>query len=85
MNATRRELILQRWHVLQHEVLPELKHDVGPLTPKLERFIHILEWVRIEEFVASSWCGVGVGRTSARGWRMPSSPRRCFKFQRLRH
>lgn len=67
MNATRRDLILQRWHVLQHEVLPELKYDVGPLTPKLERFIHILEWVRIEEFVASSWCGVG-RRPHDRAW-----------------
>ncbi len=32
---------------------------VGGLTPKLERATHILEWVRIEEFVAASWCGEG--------------------------
>jgi hypothetical protein len=37
MNATQRELILQRWNVIQHELLPELKNEVGPLTPKLER------------------------------------------------
>ena len=59
MNTTRRDLIMQRWNVIQHELLPELKSDVGPLTPKLEKVIHILEWVRIEEHVRSSWCGEG--------------------------
>lgn len=29
------------------------------LTPKLERVVHVLEWTRIEEFVAGSWCGMG--------------------------
>lgn len=51
--------MLQRWHVIQHELLPELRDAIGPLTPKLEKVVHVLEWVRIEEFVASSWCGVG--------------------------
>ncbi len=50
---------MQRWHVIQHELLPELKEQVGPLTPKLEQVIHTLEWVRIEEFTGTSWCGVG--------------------------
>ena len=59
MDATRRELIMQRWKVIQHELLPELKNDVGALTPKLEKLIHVLEWVRIEEFTQSTWCGVG--------------------------
>jgi hypothetical protein len=59
MNATHRELILQRWNVIQQDLIPELRNDVGPLTPKLEKLIHILEWVRIEEFTAASWCGVG--------------------------
>lgn len=59
MNTNRRELILQRWNIVQHELLPELRHEVGELTPKLEKLTHILEWVRIEEFIASSWCGVG--------------------------
>lgn len=67
MNATRRDLILQRWHVIQHEVLPELKQGLGPTTPKLERLIHMLEWVRIEEYVAASWCGVG-RRPHERAW-----------------
>jgi hypothetical protein len=59
MNATRRDLIMQRWNVIQHELLPELRNDVGTLTPKLEKVIHTLEWVRIEEFVSSTWCGEG--------------------------
>ncbi|MFP5411119.1 MAG: transposase, partial [Gammaproteobacteria bacterium] len=32
---------------------------MGALTPKLERVIHTLEWVRIEQFVSASWCGTG--------------------------
>ena len=56
MDSTRRDLILQRWNVIQHELLPELRNDVGTLTPKLEKVIYTLEWVRIEEFVPStSW------------------------------
>lgn len=59
MDATRREQIMQRWNVIQHELIPELKNDIGTLTPKLEKVIHILEWVRIEEFTQATWCGVG--------------------------
>ena len=59
MNTTNRDLIMQRWNVIQNELLPELKQTVGALTPKLEKVIHLLEWVRIEEFVVESWCGVG--------------------------
>lgn len=59
MDSIRPHLILQRWNVVQHELLPELKNEVGALTPKLERVIHTLEWVRIEQFVSASWCGTG--------------------------
>ena len=67
MNATQRDLIMQRWNVIQHELLPELRHDVGTLTPRLERVIHTLEWVRIEEFVTLTWCGIG-RPPSERAW-----------------
>jgi hypothetical protein len=50
---------MQRWNVIQHELLPELRNEVGALTLKLEKVIYVLEWVRIEEFTESSWCGVG--------------------------
>lgn len=50
---------MHRWRAVQHELIPEIRADVGVLTPKLEKVIHTLEWVRIEEFVAASWCGVG--------------------------
>ena len=50
---------MQRWSVVQQELMPELRSEIGPLTSKLEKVIHTLEWVRIEEFVESIWCGVG--------------------------
>jgi len=59
MNATRRDLIMQRWNVIQHERLPELRNDVGTRTPKREKVIPILEWVRIEAFVPSTGCREG--------------------------
>ena len=59
MNAIQPDLIMQRWNVIQHELLPVLRNDIGELTPKLKRVIHILEWVRIETFTQESWNGVG--------------------------
>jgi hypothetical protein len=59
MNATGRDQIMQRWNALQYELIPKLGDEVGALTPKLKQVIYTLEWVRIEEFVAASWCGVG--------------------------
>ena len=57
MNTTQRSGIMQRWFVIQHELMPELRNEVGALTPKLEHVIHTLEWVRIEEFVVSTGRG----------------------------
>lgn len=51
--------IMARWNVVQHELIPELGVRCGELTPKLEKLIHVLDWVRVEEFVDSSWCGIG--------------------------
>ncbi len=59
MNTTQRKGIMQRWNSIQYELLPELRHETGSLTPKLEKLVHILEWVRIEEFVRSTWGGCG--------------------------
>lgn len=50
---------MYRWSAVQTELIPEIRDEVGVLTPKLEKVIHTLEWVRIEEFVAASWCGTG--------------------------
>jgi hypothetical protein len=49
---------MQRWHVVQHELLPELRHEIE-LTPKLERLIHTLEWARVEELCSSRYAGTG--------------------------
>lgn len=50
---------MQRWQVVQQELMPGLRGEVGPLTPKLEKVVHTLEWVRIEEFTGSAWRGYG--------------------------
>lgn len=59
MNSTQRPLIMQRWNILQHDLMPELKHECGGLTPKLEKLVHILDWVRIEEWSMQTWQGIG--------------------------
>lgn len=59
MKSTQRTLVMQRWNTIQYDLLPELKAHLGGLTPKLEKLIHTLEWVRIEEWVSASWCGIG--------------------------
>jgi hypothetical protein len=50
---------MQRWTAIQEELMPALKSEMGSLTPKLEKLIHVLEWTRIEEFVDCAWRGVG--------------------------
>jgi hypothetical protein len=59
MNIIGRDLIMQRWNVIQHELMPELKQECGALTPKLEKLVHILDWVRIEEWSVQTWQGIG--------------------------
>lgn len=54
MDATGRHQRLQRWQIIQHELLPDLEREVGGLTPKLTEGVHVLEWVRIEEFIQGS-------------------------------
>jgi hypothetical protein len=67
MNTIQRELIMQRWNIIQSELLPELHTVIGALTPKLEKLIHILEWVRIEELLPGT--GQGKGRPAhERSW-----------------
>lgn len=50
---------MQRWHVVQYDLMRELKVECGVLTPKLEKLVHILDWVRIEEWSVKTWQGVG--------------------------
>ena len=37
MNITQRDLIMQRWGVVQRELSPDLGSEIGPLTSKLEK------------------------------------------------
>lgn len=59
MNTIQRPLIMQRWQVLQYDLMPELRQQCGALTPKLEKLVHILDWVRIEEWSVQTWLGMG--------------------------
>lgn len=59
MNTTQRNGIMQRWRMVQHELMPVLRNEAGVMTPKLEQVIHTLEWARIEEFVGATWKGCG--------------------------
>ena len=38
---------MQRWNVIQHELLAAFHAQVDAQTVKLEKVIHILGWVRI--------------------------------------
>lgn len=58
MDATQRAGLLQRWSVVQEELIPGLGRETEGLTPRLAKLIHTLEWARIEEFVAA-WHGIG--------------------------
>ena len=49
MDTTSRDLILQRYHFVRHDLLPELRNDFTPLPLNLEMDIYNAEWVRIEE------------------------------------
>lgn len=49
MDTTQRTGVMQRWQVVQRELMPELRLEAGSLTPKLEKVVHTLEWVRIEQ------------------------------------
>jgi hypothetical protein len=62
---------MQRWHFVQGELLPELREQVETLTPKLEKLIHTLEWIRIEEFVKPSGCVLG--RTPHERWALANA------------
>ena len=56
MDATRRELIMQRWKVVQHELIPELNNDIGTLMPTLEKVIRILKWGYIKKSTGRCPC-----------------------------
>ena len=43
MDATRRDLIMQRWNAIQYVVLPELRSEIGIVTPKLAHVVHFLK------------------------------------------
>jgi len=59
MKVTPLHEIMQRWWIVQEELIPGLGSELECLTPPLEKLIHVLEWVRIEEWAKGTWCGIG--------------------------
>jgi len=49
INTTQRAGTMQGWQVVQYELMPELRSELVSLSSQLEKMVHTLEWVRIEE------------------------------------
>jgi len=59
MNISEQTSFRQRLKSIQLELIEGLGCEMGaPVTPALGRLVHVLDWVRIEQFVGDS-CGVG--------------------------
>ena len=48
-----REILSNYWFVFQRELFPALEEEVGPLGERCELFVTVLEFVRVERFLAS--------------------------------
>jgi hypothetical protein len=59
MKPTRRHFFRQHWNYIQQELIPEVRQGTGPLTGRLEKLIHLLEWIQIDERLGSTRRGVG--------------------------
>jgi hypothetical protein len=46
-----REMLTSAWTHIQGFLFPELRKEVGPLTPRHERLVTVLDVARIEGFV----------------------------------
>jgi hypothetical protein len=59
MKVSEQTSLRQRLKAVQGELMEGLGAELDAVTPKLEKLVHILDWVRMEEFVAE---GRGRGR-----------------------
>ena len=48
-----REILSNYWFVFQRELFPALEEEIGPLGERCELFVTVLEFVRVERFLAS--------------------------------
>ena len=48
-----REILSNYWFVFQRELFPALEEEIGPLGERYELFVTVLEFVRVERFLAS--------------------------------
>ena len=47
------EILSNYWFVFQRELFPALEEEIGPLGERYELFVTVLEFVRVERFLAS--------------------------------
>jgi len=59
MNIMQRNEIMQRRCIVQEELMPELRAELRALTLKILQVVHMVKWVRIEEFLSVHWVGCG--------------------------
>lgn len=53
VNSTKRTALMQQLLTVQHELLPQWAMEQETLTPKLEKLIHVLDWLDMSAFFHS--------------------------------
>lgn len=59
MNSTKRSTLMQQLLTVQHELLPQLGEELEILTPKLEKLVHILDWLNMAAFFPTCYGAEG--------------------------
>ncbi|MEZ5533997.1 MAG: transposase [Thiolinea sp.] len=55
MDCTKRTALMQQLLSVQHELLPQLGEGLDILTPKLEKLVHVLDWLDMAAFFPSRY------------------------------
>lgn len=59
MDCTKRSTLMQQLLTVQHELLPSLCEELDILTPKLEKLVHVLDWLSMAAFFPSRYGAEG--------------------------
>ena len=49
MNTTSHTYLSQRWTQIQEQLFPTLSAEFASTSPKLEKLIHVLEWIELDK------------------------------------
>lgn len=60
MHTTSKSYLSQRWTQIQPHLFPSLCAEFNSTSPKLEKLIHILEWVQLDQHLL--YTGLANGR-----------------------